>query len=329
MSVADDILRPMGRSCDVHELGQRQHWVVSRAQALEAGLSRHAIAHRLSSGGPWRTLLPGVYLMQPGDASPSQREIAAMLYCGPQAVITGVAALRFYEFRQLPRQARDVVDVLIPDRLSHTSCSWLQVHRTTRMPRWVWGSHGRRYALPDRAVADTARMLTELREVRALVAHAVQDRHCAIEQLASELRLGGRANGALLRRVIAEVTAGVRSAPEAELRDLIIKARLPMPLFNPRLYLPNGTFLACPDAWWPEAGVAIEIDSRQWHIAPENWEHTMDRHADLGQYGIVTLHVTPHQLRTHPEVIMGKAANAYKTGTARPHLDIRTLPAVA
>jgi hypothetical protein len=329
MSVDGDILRLMGGSFGVQEIGRRQDWVVSRTQALEAGLSRHAIAHRLRSGGPWQTLLPGVYLMQSGSPSVAQREIAAMLYCGPHAVITGVAALRFYGFREVPRQAGDPVDILIPDRFSHASCAWVQVHRTTRMPRWIWGSHGRRYAFPERAVADTARMLTDLREVRALVGHAVQDRHCAIDQLAGELRLGGRANGALLRRVIAEVTAGVRSAPEAELRDLIVKAGLPVPLFNPRLYLPNGRFLACPDAWWPEAGVAIEIDSREWHLAPDDWERTMNRHSDLGQHGIVTLHVTPHQLRTNPKAIAQKVANAYKAGTARPRLDILTLPAVA
>jgi hypothetical protein len=319
----------MSGSFGVEELARRQDWVVSRAQALEAGLSRHAIGHRLRSGGPWRTLLPGVYLMQSGSPSAAQREIAAMLYGGPHAVITGAAALRFYEFRQVPSGAGDAVHILIPDRFTRASCAFVQVHRTTRMPHWIWGPHGRRYALPDRAVADTARMLIDLREVRALVGHAVQDRHCAIDQLAGQLRLGGRANGALLRRVIAEVTAGVRSAPEAELRDLIIKAGLPMPLFNPRLYLPNGTFLACSDAWWSEAGVAIETDSRQWHLAPEDWERTMNRHADLGQYGIVTLHVTPNQLRTDPEAIMRKAANAYKAGTARRRLDILTLPAVA
>ena len=90
-----------------------------------------------------------------------------------------------------------------------------------------------------------------------------------------------------------------------------------MPLFNPRLYLPNGTFIASPDAWWPEAGVAIEVDSRQWHFAPDDWERTMNRHGDLGQYGIVTLHVTPHQLRTNPKAIARKAANAYKSGVTR------------
>jgi hypothetical protein len=330
MSGGGCILFDMGGDFGVRELGRRQDGVVSRAQALESGVSRHALGHRLRSGGPWRVLLPGVYLMHSGSPSAAQREIAAMLYAGPHAVITAVAALRFYDFREIPRQAGgDTVDVLLPDRVRRVSTGWVLVHRSTCMPHWIWGLHGRRYVLPARAVTDTARTLTDLGQVRALVGHAVQNRHCAVDQLAAELRLGGRPNGALLRRVIAEVTAGVRSAPEAELRDLIIKAGLPVPLFNPRLYLPNGTFLACPDAWWPEAGVAIEIDSRQWHFGPDEWERTMSRHGDLGQYGIVTLHVTPHQLRTDPGTIMRKAANAYRSGAARSRLNILTLPAAA
>jgi hypothetical protein len=245
-------------------------------------------------------------------------------------LITGAAALRFYEFLQIPRQDDRAVDILIPVRFQRASTGRVRVHRTSHMPSmWVKGPAVRRYAYPARAVVDAARWLTDLREVRALVGDAVQNRHCAIAQLADELRVGGTPNGALLRKVITEATDGVRSAPEAELRGLITKARMPIPLFNPRLYLPNGNFIACPDAWWPDAGVAIEIDSRQWHLAPDDWERTMTRHSDLGQYGIVTLHVTPHQLRTEPVIFLRKAANAYKAGVARPRLNIRTLPAAA
>jgi hypothetical protein len=260
----------------------------------------------------------------------SQWETAAILYAGPHGGITGAAALRFYEFRAIPRRARDDIDVLIPARFQRASTGCVRVHRTSNMPHmWASGASARRYAYPARAVVDAARWETDLREVRALVGDAVQNRHCAIAQLSHELCLGGTPNGALLRKVIAEVADGVRSAPEAELRDLIIKARMPVPLFNPRLYLPNGKFIARPDAWWPEAGVAIEIDSREWHLAPDDWERTMARHSDLGQYGIVTLHVTPHQLRAEPAPVLRKAANAYKAGVARPRLDIVTLRAPA
>lgn len=330
MSDIRDILPSMGEPLALRKLIQQQDSVVSRAQALRAGLSRHAIAYRLREGGPWRLLLPGVYLTLPGLPAPGQWETAAILHAGPQALITGPAALRFYEFRQVPRQGGNLVDVLVPAGCHRASEGRVRVHRTSRMPAlWAAGPAGRRYAYPARAVADTARWLSDLREVRALVGDAVQDRHCALAQLADELRAGGTVRGALLRGVIAEVADGVRSAPEAELRQLILKAGLPMPLFNPKLYLPNGSFIACPDAWWPEAGVAIEVESRQWHLSPDDWERTMARHSRLGQYGIVTLHVSPRQLRTDPDAFLRKAANAYKAGTARPRLKITTLPAAA
>jgi len=296
---------------------------------LQAGLSRHAIAYRLREGGPWRALLPGTYLAMPGLPTQAQRETAAILYGGPYAVITGVAALHFYEFRQVPQQVGDAVDILIPARFHRLGTGFVRVHRTWHMPAWTKGPSARRYASPARAVADTARWLNDLREVRALVGDAVQNRHCTVAQLSDELRVGGTPNGALLRKAISEAAAGIRSAPEAELRDLIVKAALPMPLFNPRLYLPNRKFIACPDAWWPDAGVAIEVDSRRWHLAPDDWERTMTRHSNLGQYGIVTLHATPHQLRTDPAPFMRKAANAYKVGASRPRLNILTIPSAA
>jgi hypothetical protein len=320
----------MAEPLALQSLIQRQDSVVSRAQVLRAGLTRHAVAHRLRDDGPWRLLFPGIYLTLPGLPTQGQRETAAILYAGPHALITGTAALRFYEFRQIPGHSGNVIDILIPARSQRTSTGWVRVHRTSHMPTlWARGPSARRFAPPARAVADTARWVTDLREVRALVGDAVQSRHCAIAQLADELRAGGTPNGALLRKVIAEAADGVRSVPEAELRDLIIKASMPLPLFNPRLYRPDGNFIACPDAWWPEAGVAIEIDSRQWHLAPDDWERTMARHSDLGQFGIVTMHVTPHQLRTDPGTFLRKAANAYKAGVDRPRLNILTLSAAA
>ena len=60
--------------------------------------------------------------------------------------------------------------------------------------------------------------------------------------------------------MLTEVADGVRSTAEADLRTLIIQARLPTPLYNPDLYV-GGKFLARPDAWWPDAGVAVEVDS--------------------------------------------------------------------
>jgi hypothetical protein len=303
---------------------EKQDHVVARAQALAGGLTHHALSHRLRVGGPWQALLPGVYLTVTGTPTLVQKEMAAILYGGPRTIITGAAALRHH---RMPAPDGEVTDILIPAARQRRSVGYVSVHRTTRMPKLVIGPPTRDYALPARAAADAARWLTDLREVRAVVAGAVQSKGCTISELAEELRTGGIRDSALLRLVLAEVADGVRSAPEAELRILTGKAGLPMPLFNPRLYLPDGTFIAQPDAWWPDAGVAIEVDSRRWHFQEADWEKTMDRHTNLGQYSIVTLHFTPSKLRTDPATVIKRMTNAYNSGITRPRLPIKAVPA--
>lgn len=303
---------------------RRQEGVVSRKQALAAGLSPSALRYRLRPGGPWPVWLPGVYLTETGTPTQSQREIAALLYGGRHAVLTGVAALRRY---RLPAPESAVVDILIPAQSQCKSISYVRVHRTTRMPDMVYGRPHCVCAPPARAVADAVRGVTDLGAARALLAGVVQNGGCPLWQLEQELSAGPVQHSALLRSVLAEVADGVRSAPEAELRALIKRAGLPMPMFNPRLYLPDGTFIACPDAWWPEAGVAVEVDSKRWHLSPEDWERTMDRHDRLSQHAIVTLHFTPHKLRSEQAFVIARLRNAYKSGIARPRLKIKTLPA--
>jgi hypothetical protein len=302
---------------------KRQNGVLARRQALATGLSVSALRHRLRPGGPWKVCLPGVYRAQTGPPTQEQRETAALLYAGPEALLTGSAALHLY---RLPAPDATLVDVLIPARRERMNVSYVRVHRTARLPEVVFGPAHHRCAPPARAVADAVRALTDLGDARALVAGVVQSRGCHVWQLEQELEDGPVRHSALLRQVLAEVADGVRSAPEAELRVLIKRAGLPMPLFNPKLCLPDGTFIARPDAWWPEAGVAVEVDSRRWHFSPEDWERTMDRHDRLSQHAIVTLHFAPSKLRTEPDLVITQLRNAYKSGTARPRLNIKTVP---
>ena len=156
-----------------------------------------------------------------------------------------------------------------------------------------------RLALAPRAVADTARQLTELRDVRAVVADAVQLGRCTVGQLTEELRIGPVKGSALFRSVLTEVADGIRSTAEGDLRDVIRTVRLPMPLFNPSLY-DGDLFLGKPDAWWPDAGVAGEVDSREWHLSPEDWDRTRRRHDRMAAAGIIVLHFSPRRSAASP-----------------------------
>ncbi len=71
-----------------------------------------------------------------------------------------------------------------------------------------------------------------------------------------------------------EVGDGIRSVPEGDLRLLLKRARVPMPMFNARLY-DGDTLIAIVDCWWPDAGVAGEVDSREYHYRADDWQRTM------------------------------------------------------
>jgi hypothetical protein len=295
--------------------------VISRRQAFTCGLTRSGLAHRTRPGGPWQRLLPAVYLAQTGPPTVAQKEMAALLYAGSESVLTGRAAL--HGLGLIAAEAR-TFEVLIPVRRRRQGVSFVRIHRTGRMPAGVIRNGRRSYAPPSRALADAARGIRDLREVRALIAGAVQRRDCSLPALAQELHEGQAWHSARLRKVLEEVADGVRSVVEAELRDLIERAGLPKPMFNPRLFAVDGTFIACPDAWWPEAGVAVEVDSRQWHLLPADWERTMRRHAAMISRGILVLHFSPAQIRSDPATVVTSIRDAISAGRRNPPLPVVT-----
>ncbi len=304
------------------QLIKRQNLVVTRRQALDCGLHPNALLRRAQAGGRWQEILPGVYLTVTGTPTPDQRDTAAVFYAGHSGTLTGAAALR----RHGMRVQSDFVDVLIPANRRQQSAAFVVIHRTRRLPPRVCYAGPVQYALPARAVADAARGLHDIGDVRAVVAAAVQGRKCTIEQLEAELKCGPVHGSALFRAALAEVVQGARSGPEAVLLGLIKRGRLPVPLLNARLYR-GDELIARPDAWWPDFGVAVEVDSREWHLSPGDWERTMRRHARLTALGILVLHFSPRQIRDEPDQVLAtiRAALASRRGHSR--LAIRTLPA--
>jgi hypothetical protein len=299
-----------------------QELVISRQQALECGLSRDALAHRARPDGPWQRVLPGIYLARTGTPNASQREMAALLHAGPGGVLTGQAAL--YGLG-LATAEPGRIDVLVPAARRPGSVAFVAVHRTTQMPQRIIREGRRSYTLAPRALADAARFLDDLGEVRALIAGAVQRGDCPLAALVRELRNGPMRHSARLRQVLDEAAAGIRSIAEGDFLDLIKRARLPLPMFNARLHAPDGTFIAAVDAWWPKAGVAAEVDSKEWHLKPADWERTMLRHARMTSYGILVLHFTPRQIRTDPAAVVAAITETLQAGAARklPSLSAR------
>jgi hypothetical protein len=301
---------------------RQQNDLITRSQALSAGMSRDALRHRLRAGGQWKVVLPGVYLGHSGQLTVGQRELAAVLYAGHGCVITGSAALARQDVR-VPLS--EVVDVLIPEAMKRRSIGFVRVHRTIRMPERPVVIDGIRWAPPARAVADTARGQLDWQDVRELVAGAVQRGKCTVGQLATELRAGPSQGSDALRSALAEVADGIASVAEGDLRALIKRGGLPEPMYNPQLYV-GSTFLARPDAWWADAGVACEVDSREWHLSPVQWDKDLARHAAMSAHGIIVVHLTPRRLRVDGAAVVSQLRSTLDKGRQRPPLHIRAVP---
>ena len=308
----------------VRQVLRVQHQVITRRQALLCGMPHSTLDRKIAPGGPWQRLLPGVYLAVTGAATRDQREMAALLYAGPRSLITGSAAVRRH---RLSSPGPDVVDVLIPWNRQRQSTAFVRMHRTRRMPERGFVTGKIWFAKAPRAVADAARSLTRFDDVRQVVCAAVQQRACTVAELAEEFRAGPAAGATLLREALAEIGDGVRSVAEGDLRVLILESDLPKPMFNAQLFDTNGIFIATVDDWWPEAGVASEVDSRAYHLAAADQDHTTERHDRLIAHGIFPLHFPPKRIKTDPSGIISEIRSAIEQGRRRPRLSITALPA--
>jgi hypothetical protein len=303
----------------LRQLLSQQLEVITRRQALAAGVTASSLRHRLGPGNSWQSLIPGVYLAVTGTPTIIQQQMAAMLYAGRGSVITGPAALQQHRIRG---PVADLIDVLIPASRRRQDVAFVRLHRTTRMPMRILRFGPLYYALPARAVADSVRGLTSLRDVRAIVADAVQRGACTVPDLSAELNAGPSVGSKLFREALTDVADGIRSAAEGDLKDLLAQSGLPMPLFNASLYDNHGTFIARPDAWWPDRGVAVEVDSHEWHLSPHDHTRTLERQRRMAKRGILMLPFTPREIRTQPAKVLAAIHEALETGR-RPQ-DIRT-----
>ena len=305
---------------------QAQRQVITRTQALLCGMPHSTVDRYAAHGGRWQRLLPGVYLAVTGTATQDQREMAALLYAGRRSLLTGSAAMRRHRLRPA---GPDVVDVLIPWERSRQSTGFVRIHRTKRMPERLFVTGEIRFAKVPRAVADAARSLTRFDDVRHVVCEAVQRRACTVAELTEELEAGPVKGSALFREALAEIGDGVRSVAEADFRRLILRSGLPRPVFNAQLFDADGIFIATVDAWWQEAGVAAEIDSRAYHLAAADQDRTTERHDRLAAHGILTLHFPPKRIKTDAPGIVSELQSAIDKGLARPRLPITAVPQAA
>ena len=123
----------------------------------------------------------------------------------------------------------------------------------------------------------------------------------------------------LARLVALEMAEGVRSPAEGWFRAAFIRFRVPPPLWNAVLRdVVTGKIVAVPDTLWPDCCVIAEVDSRDYHLSPEDWRHTQERHAMLTALGFVVLHFAPTRIKQDPAAVCAEVKATLAANAGRP-----------
>ena len=295
-----------------------QMGLVTAAQLEQIGVLSSTLARRARTGGAWRRVLPGTYLIGEGSMSVEQREMAALLFTGTHALLTGVPGMRRWGLKYLPHDPGDAyVHTLIPMTRHRKSAGSVVVERTKRLP-----TPTTIYALPvaplERCIVDAGRRSTDRRSTRAFLLEAVQREMATVDAIAYELSKAQRRGTALLRECVEEARSGVRSAPEAELRQLMLRAGFGRTLWNPVLRLPDRTFVAQPDGLIEESMTVIEVQPRQYHGDGDRFVATLNRATNYGGLGLLVVHVVPSEMRRDPNATLRQIWKTHRQGLERP-----------
>ncbi|ANN16927.1 hypothetical protein SD37_15580 [Amycolatopsis orientalis] len=107
--------------------------VITVARLGELGVPSMTCYRRCRPGKPWQRLLPGVVLLHSGTPTRRQLVDAALLYAGPDAMVTGAASCRRQGLAALPDHPFRV-HVLIPNEHKISGSGHVIVERTIRLP---------------------------------------------------------------------------------------------------------------------------------------------------------------------------------------------------
>lgn len=104
-------------------------------------------------------------------------------------------------------------------------------------------------------------------------------------------------------------------------------ALCPAALWNPRLYDRDGAFIAIPDAWFDEVAMAWEIDSKEWHLSPEDYAATVQRRTRMMAAGVIVVQRLPSALRLRPAAVLGDLQANLAHAAVRPRPSLRAVAA--
>lgn len=284
-------------------LADRQGGVVARPQIVALGYSRAAIG-RAVGAGLLTTVHRAVYVVGHRHLGPTGHRFAAVLACGPGAVLGHGSAAEAWGIRP-NAQAR--YDVTVPRALRPRP--GLRPHHVVLQEDEHTTLDGLPLTTVARTLLDLAASLDSHRLERALE-RAETARLLDLRSLNRLLdRYPRRAGTPKLRRLVAgdSLDARVtRSDFEEEFLAFLDEHRLPRSSTNVWVPIDDGEGPGLElDVAWPAARLAVELDPRATHGTAAAFERDRRKDQRLLLAGWRVVRLTPRRLRKDPERVTG------------------------
>jgi predicted transcriptional regulator of viral defense system len=292
------------QSREAWSLARRQHGVVTRGQLLSLGFSAEAIKHRVHKGR-LHPVVRGVYAVGRRDLTQEGRWMAAVLACGPGAVLSHRSASALWGFGS---QHPHYIDLSVK-RSSESRLSGVRCHRRPSLPSQEVGlRRGIFLTKPVRTFLDLA-TVTGPKTLERSINEA--DKLDVID--ADSLRralddYSGQPGIRLLRHVLDKHTFRL-SDDELErlFRPLAAGAGLPTPLTK---HMVNRFEV---DFFWPDLGLVVETDGWRYHRTPSAQTRDALRFQVHVANGLTPLRFSHYQVKYEPrhvqEILRRTVAN--------------------
>jgi hypothetical protein len=291
------------------ELAARQHRVVAVWQLVPLGVSLRAVEHRARMGRLHR-IHAGVYAVGARELTVKGHWMAAVLACGPEAVLSHRHGIALWELRGIPTGA---IHVTVPSRNGRKRPA-IRIHRVGELrPEERTEIDGIPVTSLARSLIDYAEDTTPLWLERAF---ENADRRGLLDLNAIEAQLQ-RSPGRRGRKILRALVDGYRG-PGPELRSklerrflqLIQEAGLPLPSMN---VVVEGELV---DAYWPNERLVVELDGYGSHRTRRDFENDRERDRILQLARVQRLRITYDRLEHKPDAAVDDVRTLLRRGAA-------------
>jgi hypothetical protein len=302
-------------------LGARQDAVFHLEQLLGLGLTAQAVYQRAAAGRLHR-IYRCVYALVPASLlTRNGRYLAAVLACGPGALLSHRSAAMLHELRQT---AAAKIDVTVPRRSARTH-KGIALHRSiTLVPADATVVDH----VPATSVARTLFDLAEIlarRPVERAFDQAEYLQLLDLRAIEDQLRRNPTRRGAKVIRAILEEHYIGSTLTDSEVEEaMLVLSRavgLPPPEVNKWLDLQDGEPMIKPDFLWRQQRLIVEVDGSH-HRTRQRYESDRRRDQRATVAGFIVVRTTHGQIKRRPgelhATVAALLAQAARGGAGSP-----------